>query len=226
MHCALQLYKHFLTMAKDDGVELTPDWYTFRVREDGECILKEEPPAPVSATTKKSTTKAENAGAPQVSEESATLTEQATEIEKPKPVQRKASPHARSSRSSKASASPSPSSLKSSASTWPPRRPIIRTRKKLEPVIVEIPDLSSLSSDGSTLQPASTQPSRARQSRQSPVLPRTAVVDHPSPSGEAVLSGRRSQSFHYAGSTAAPTTSSGKALSARAKSILKALEED
>ena len=211
-HCGLQLYKRFLTMAKNGGVKLTPDWYTLRIGEDGECIFKEEPPAPVGTTTKKIAAKAKDSGTSQVLEElteQATPTEQVTEKGKPKALKRKASPRARSSRPLKVSASPSSSeSSRSSTSSRLPRRRI-RARKNPEPAIVEITD-SDISNDESAVaetQAAGTQLSRAGPSRQSLVPPRTTVVDPPPP-GEVAFPGR---GLHR--STAATTTSSEKAIS-------------
>ena len=186
-------------MAKDDEVKLTPDWYTLRIGEDGECLFKEEPPAPVVTTTKKNAAKAKGTGTSQAPEESMTMTEQATpteqvtEIEKPKPVKKKAPPRARSSRSLKAPASLSSSeSSRSSASSRAPRRPGIRIRKTPAPAIVEITD-SDMSSGESIVaesQAAGIQRSRAGPSRQPLVPPRTLVVDHPPPFGEVAFSGR------------------------------------
>ncbi len=227
-------------MAKDGGVELTPDSYTHRISEDGECILKGERPAPVRTTTKKIAANAKDRATSQVPEESMTLTEpatlteqatpteQVTEIGKPKQVKRKASPHARSSRPLKASASLSSSeSSRSSASSWPPRRRI-RARKNPEPAIVEITD-SDISNDESAVaetQAASTQLSRAGPSRQSLVSPRTAVVDEPPPFGEVAFSGREWKRFYYTGSTEATTTSSEKVISGSVTRTLEALDED
>ena len=186
-------------MAKDDRVKLTPNWYTLRIGEDGQCIFKEEPPAPVVTTTKKNATKAKGTESSQAPEESMILTEQATpteqvtKIEKRKPVKKKAPPRARSSRPLKAPASLSSSeSSRSSASSWPPRRPGVRIRKTPEPAIVEITDsdMSSGESIVAETQVASTQLSKAGPSRQPLVPPRTAVVDHPPPFGEAAFSGR------------------------------------
>ena len=125
--------------------------------------------------------------------EQATPTEQVTKIEKRKPVKKKAPPRARSSRPLKAPASLSSSeSSRSSASSWPPRRPGVRIRKTPEPAIVEITDsdMSSGESIVAETQAASTQLSKAGPSRQPLVPPRTAVVDHPPPFGEVAFSGR------------------------------------
>ena len=224
-------------MAKDDKVELSPDWYTLRVGADGECIFKEEPPPPVRTIPKKDKSKGKDTGTVLVPEESVAPTEQAIEIGKSKPVQRKASPRIRPSRPLKTSVSPSSSeSSRSSASSWPPPRPSARTRKKPEPDIVEISD-SDTAADKSTVsetQTASTRRSKAgptRTPRRSPALPRTAVVNRSLPFGGVPFSGRGPERFYPTGATAtgvtsAVTTSSGNPLSAEAIRILKALEDD
>ena len=184
-------------MAKNDGVKLTPDWYTLRIGEDGECLFKEEPPAPVVTTTKKNVAKAKGTGTSQASEESMTLTEQATpteqvtEIKKLKPVKKKAPSRARSSGPLKAPASLSSSeSSRSAASSWPPRRPGSRIRKTPEPAIIEITDSDMSSVESIVAQSVSTQLSRVGRSRPPLVPPRTAAVDHPPPFGEVAFSGR------------------------------------
>lgn len=202
-------------MAKNDKVELSPDWYTLRVGEDGECTFKEKPPAPVGTTTKKGAA----TGATQTSEGSMAPTEQAT---KPK---RKASPRTVSSRPSKTSASPSSSeSSRSSASSLPPRRPNARAHKTREPDIVEVSD-SDTSADKSAVtetQTTRTRRSRAgatRTSRHSPALPRTAVTGRSSPFGEAAFSGRGWERFYHTETTVVVTAPSGNALNAQATRI-------
>lgn len=224
-------------MAKDDEVELSPDWYTLRVGADGKCIFKEEPPPPVGTTVKKDTIKDKDTGRLLASEESVIPTQQTIEIEKSNPVKRKASSRARPLRRSKTSASPSSTdSSISSTSSWPPRRPSARTRKSPEPDIVEISDYYT-ADDKSTVsetQTTSTRRVRAaptRTSRRSPKLPRTAAADRSSPFGEVELPGGGCERFNHMGATAvaatsAVTTSSGNTLSAEARRILKALEDD
>jgi len=155
-------------------------------------------------------------------------TEQATKTEKPKPVKRKAVPRARSSKPPKASGSSSSGSSRIPASSWPPRRPPRRPGIRT-PDIVEITDPDT-GADKSTVitetQAASTQLSRAGPSLQSPVLPRTAVVDRPSPVGEVAFSRRGWDRFYHPGSIAATSAASGKAPSAQATRIVRPLEDD
>jgi hypothetical protein len=214
-------------MAKDSEVVLTPDWYTLRVSEDGECTFKVDPPAPVDTTTstKKKVAKDNDTGAIQAPEESMAPTEQVTEPEKPKPVKRKASPRVLSSRPSKTSVAPSSlESLRSSTSSWPPHRPSARTRKKTKLDIAEISDYDSIAdmSIVSEIEATSTQLFPTQIPRDPPALPQTTVAARPPPFGKAEFSGR---GWNTA-ATPAATTLSGNALSEQATKILRAPRDD
>jgi hypothetical protein len=211
-------------MAENDEIELTSDWYTLGIGEDGESNFKAEPPDPVRTKTKRAAADDNDPGTAQASEESVP-TEQAPKTKKPKSVKKKASsPRARPLKSSKASASTSlPESSRSSTWSCPPIRPSARTRKTRQPDIIEISD-SNMDADKTRSQPRNTWQSRASPApRHSPALPRTAVTSRPSPFGEVAFSGRGWERFL---STGPIVTSSGNTLSVRATRILRALEDD
>lgn len=219
-------------MAKDDKVELSPDWYTLQVEANGECVFKEEPPPPVGTTAKKDTSNDEDTRTSQAPKESVTPTEHAMEIVKPKPVKRKASSRPRPL---KTSLSPSSSeSSRSSSSSWPPRRPSALARKKTEPDIVEISDCDTATGKSTVSETRATTTRRLRAGqtpRHSPALPRTTVVDRSLPFGEVAFSGRGWERISHTGATAAVvtpdiTTSGGSTLTVEATRILKALEDE
>lgn len=216
-------------MAKDDEVELSPDWYTLRVEANGECVFKEEPPPPVGTTTKRDTSNDEDTRTSQAPEEPVTPTEHAMEIVKSNPVKRKASSRPRPL---KTSISPSSSeSSRSSSSSWPPRRPSALARKKTEPDIVEISDCDTAAGKSTVSETQATSTRRLRAGatqtpRRSPASPRTAVVDRSLPFGEVAFSGRGWETFSHAGATAAVVTPSGNTLTVEATRILKALEDE